>query len=171
MNMPYPTKILLYDLDAEIQQIINDLKAIQGSYATLKDRLTNINSDLFDSDTKAVVEDLITSLNDTGQHISERIEQLEQQIQEIESFGEEGNYNESFTYDPDGNVITHTVTGDRNFTVTYNYKPNGSGELTYSEKTYTKPNGDQVTIRKDYTYDANGNITNIQTTTTITPAP
>jgi hypothetical protein len=162
--MSFPTKILLYDLDADIQQIINDLKDIQGSYATLKERLQNINSDLFDPDTKAVIEDLITALNSTNRHISERIEA-------IELAGEEGNYTESFTYDPDGNVTTHIATGDKNFTVSYNYKPDGSGELTYSEKTYTRSNGDQVTIRKDYTYDANGNITNIQTTTTITPAP
>jgi YD repeat-containing protein len=164
--MSYPTKILLYDLDTEIQQIINDLKAIQGSYTTLKDRLTNINTDLFDPDTKAVIEDLITSLNNTSKHISERIEAIE-----LANAEGEGNYNEDFTYDPDGNVITHTVTGDKNYTVTYNYKSDGSGELTYSEKTYTRSNGDQVTIRKDYTYDANGNITNIQTTTTIIPAP
>jgi YD repeat-containing protein len=158
--MSFPTKILLYDLDADIQQIINDLKDIQGSYATLKERLQNINSDLFDPDTKAVIEDLIAALNSTNKHISERMEA-------IELASEEGNYNESFTYDPDGNVTTHTATGDKNFTVSYNYKPDGSGELTYSEKTYTRSNGDQVTIRKDYTYDANGNITNIQTTTTV----
>ncbi|OXB94743.1 hypothetical protein [Parageobacillus galactosidasius] len=164
--MPYPTKILLYDLDTEIQQIINDLKAIQGSYATLKDRLTNINTDLLDSDTKAVIEDLITSFNNTHRHISERIESIE-----LANTEGEGNYNESFTYDADGNVITHTVTGDKNYTITYNYKTDGSGELIYSEKTYTRSNGDQVTIRKDYTYDAKGNITNIQTITTITPAP
>lgn len=164
--MPYPTKILLYDLDTEIQQIINDLKEIQGSYATLKDRLTNINTDLLDSDTKAVIEDLITSFNNTHRHISERIESIE-----LANTEGEGNYNESFTYDADGNVITHTVTGDKNYTITYNYKTDGSGELTYSEKTYTRSNGDQVTIRKDYTYDAKGNITNIQTITTITPAP
>lgn len=164
--MPYPTKILLYDLDAEIQQIINDLKAIQGSYATLKDRLTNINSDLFDPDTKAVIEDLITSLNNTNKHISERIEAIE-----LANTEGEGNYNESFTYDADGNVITHTVTGDKNYTITYNYKTDGSGDLIYSEKIYTRSNGDQVTIRKDYTYDDKGNIINIQTTTTVTPAP
>lgn len=157
------TKILLYDLEENVQKIIQDLIDIQGTYESLKERLTNINPELFDPDTKAVIKDLIDSFHRTNKHLSERLEDLK-----LES--DEGNYDEVYEYDSDGDVIRHVVSGDKNYTITYHYSENENKELMYSEKTYRNSKGEQVTIRKNYTYDETSNIRHIQTTTTIMPS-
>lgn len=71
-----PTKILQYDLDPKIIQIIKDLIQLQGSYSSLYDRLTHINSELFDVDVKAVIDDLIQGYENGSVLTIQRIETL-----------------------------------------------------------------------------------------------
>jgi hypothetical protein len=169
--MSDPTKILLYDLDATLQQVFNDLKDIQGSYTSLKERLSNINVDLFDTDTKAIIQDLLDGNADSSKLTIERITELETQLGalsgSVTAGGEEGTFSEKFTYDPTyGNVTKHEVTGDKAYTVDYTYKDLANGTLDYSEKKYIDADSKNVTIKKVYIYDPNGNITDINTTTT-----
>ncbi len=168
------TKILMYDLDDKLQEIFLDLVEFKGNYDTLYESLTSINVEGMSGDTKKVIKDLIDAYNnDFKGTASERIRNLEDKIMQL---GDEisletldqGSFNETFDYDADGNVILHTVKGDRNYSVRYNYKNNNSGELTTSVKTFTDTSGNQVKIVKAYTY-TNGDITGIETTTTITP--
>jgi YD repeat-containing protein len=137
------TKILKSDLGFEIQQLLTDLENAKGTFPSLPDRLNDIEADI------------ANTTND--------ITLLETKMVGIT---EEGNFNESFTYDENGNVTKHTVTGDIAFTIDYVYSDPVAGTLDYSEKKYTS-DGKNITIRKEYSYDAAGNITGIATTTTI----
>lgn len=175
-----PTKILTYDLDPELGKIISSLTQFRGAYASLYDRLMDLGTDTFTDEIKEVIDDLINGYQDGGVLTIQQIKNLEKALKELKEHVdnlditldslEMGNFNETFAYDTSGNVTTHSVTGDRNFTVTYNYKPDGSGELTTSVKEFTKANGDAVTITQTYTY-TNGDITGISTATTVVPAP
>jgi hypothetical protein len=184
-----PTKILTYDLDPALGKIMNDLKKFQGTFTTLYDRLSKLDVEIFNGDTKTVVQDLIDAYNnDAKGGARERLQKLEQGLidltkeigDELNSLDakiagysldqlEEGDFDESFVY-TDGNVTKHTSTGDRAFEVTYVYKTDGSGELQSSTKTFTKDDGTAVEITKTYTYTS-GDITGIATSTTRTPPP
>lgn len=174
------TKILPYDLDPDLGKLIDDLKRFKGSYGSLYDRLMDLSTDTFTDEVKIVIEDLIDGFQDGGVLTIQQIKNIKTALDELKETVdhldftletlEMGNYNEAFTYDTDGNVTKQEVTGDRNYTVTYNYKTDGSGELTTSVKEFTQANGDAVKITQTYTYTS-GDITGISTVTTVTPAP
>ncbi len=172
--MSTTTKILLYDLDDKLQKIFLDLIEFKGNDETLYESLTSINVEGMSGDTKEVIQDLIDAYNnDFKGAASERIRNLEEQITQLRSeiileTLDQGNFDETFSYDSDGNVTLHTVTGDRNYSVRYNYKNDGSGELTTSVKEFTDSEGNAVKITKTYTYTS-GDITGISTSTSITP--
>lgn len=172
-----PTKILLYDLESDIADIIKDLQTYKGAFPTLLNRLNALDVTVMNGDTKAVIQDLIDALNnDNKGSASTRLKAIEKKLIDLQNSLsnvslndlEVGNFNEVFTY-TDGNVTKHVSTGDQAFTVIYNYKQDGSGEISTSVKTFTRENGDKVEITKTYSY-TNGDITGISTATTITPA-
>ncbi|CDQ41801.1 hypothetical protein [Virgibacillus salexigens] len=158
--MSRPTKILQKDLDVTLQTLINQLKVIQGDAITLSEKLLNIDTSMMGNAEAEVISDLKQAYLDSGKPISQRVAELEDEL-------ETGNYSEVFTYE-NGNVIKHESSGDRVFTVTYNYKDDGSGELINSVKTFSNGNGKNVQVTKTYSY-TNGDITGIQTETLISP--
>jgi hypothetical protein len=166
-----PTKILLYDLDADLGKLMDDLKKLQGEFPTLYDRLTKIGVDLLDEDTKRVVQDLINGYSKTSKLTVKRIEDLEYMLQVALTDGKDGS--EKFTYDPTyQNVTKHEVKdtlGSVLFTVDYEYVSLESGKLKHSIKTFKDAEKNTVEVKKVYTYDLNDNITDIVTTTTKTP--
>lgn len=183
-----PTKILLYDLDPELGKLMDSLKQFQGTYETIYDRLMDLTPDTFSEDAQKVIDDLIAGFQDGGVLTIQRIANLKKTLEEKDaelesliaelgsklqasSFGAE-NTNEHFTYDPAyGNVTKHEITGDKVTTINYNYSDLAAGKLDTSVQTFVNAEGATVTITKTYTYDANENITDIATVTTITPAP
>lgn len=138
-----PTKILKYDLAFELQDLLSELEEIN--------------------------DDLKQANIESGKKVSERLQEIEARIRTINiNQLETGNFSETFTYDEDGNVIKHEVTGENPSITTYMYKNDGSGELESSTKVFTNSDNQTITITKIYTY-TDGNITGIQTTTEITP--
>jgi hypothetical protein len=189
-----PTKILAYDLDPELGSLIAQLTEFQGSYTTLLERLTSLTPDTFDDNTQAVIEDLLGGFENGGIHMVQRVANMRSELEaispvldamraELDVIGPEidnmrtelaydtGTYGEKFTYDPTyGNVTKHETTGDKTVTVVYNYADMAAGKLSTSVQTFQNKAGDAIKITKTYTYDANENITNIATSTEITPA-
>jgi hypothetical protein len=187
------TKILKFDLGFELQELIADLENSKGTKASLTERLNDLDTllasdgwiqiNMLDLDIKNVIQNLLDGEAASGKTIVERVGGLETRVTNLESssttadvaslktkvkmLGEYGNFNETFTYDANGNVTKHTVTGDVAFTIDYVYADPVAGTLNYSEKKYVDENGKNVTIHKQYTYDASGNITSITTITTI----
>ena len=140
--MSNPTKILEYDLGIELQNLIEEL------------RLVN--------------EDVKLANAESGKKISERLKEIEANVMSFNMNQlETGNFNESFTYDADSNVIQYEVTGDNPSTTVYAYKEDGSGELKDSTKIFINTNGNTISIHKTYEY-TDGNITGIATSTTVT---
>lgn len=171
-----PTKILAYDLDPELGKIFEELNRIKGDFQTLDERFNNIDVNMLGESEKAVLEDLISALNnDFKGTASERLRRIESSLIALqEALGaidpnqlEEGNFEESFVYQ-NGDVIKHVSIGDQAFVTDYVYKADGSGELETSTKTFARKTGETVSIHKVYTYE-NGDITKITTTTTVTP--
>lgn len=164
-----PTKILVYDLEDKLVQLIQDLIRVQGSYSSIYERLTNINTELMDKDTKNAIQDLLDGYNDSGKLTIERIDELKFALQAALTDLNDGS--EKFTYDDEsGNVITHTIkntVGDTIFQITYHYSNLKEGVLSYSEKKFKDEKLNDITVRKDYTYNDKGNITDIATATTI----
>jgi hypothetical protein len=182
-----PTKILLYDLDPKLIELIEQLNVFTGSYDSLLERLTDLTPDTFDEETQAVIEDLLNGKQNGDIHIVQRVENLKlllnEKLQEVTEQSESlraqmvqldkdfGTYQEVFTYDPTyGNVTKHVKSGDHNKTVDYNYADMAAGKLSTSVESYINPKGETVRITKTYTYDANENITKIATATLVTPA-
>lgn len=174
-----PTKILAYDLDGDLSQVFVELNKIKGDFESLDERFRNIDVDMLGEDEQLVLQDLIDAYyNDSKgltrermQKMEELLTQLQEDLSNIEISQEQvemGTFNETFEYDTDGNVTKHTSTGERAFTVTYTYKEDGSGELVDSTKTFTDKDNNTVEIYKTYTYDTEGNITGINTITTVT---
>ncbi|QHW35649.1 hypothetical protein GZH47_32645 (plasmid) [Paenibacillus rhizovicinus] len=142
------TKILKQDLGLELQQLLSDLESAKGTSQSLSIRLGGVDTKI--EATKTGLEQLIDELR-----------------KRIGALGEVGNFNEKFTYDDNGNVIKHEVTGDIIYTIDYVYADAVNGTLDYSNKKYTE-NGQSITIKKVYTYNVTtGNIENVATTTTI----
>lgn len=177
--MANPTKILANDLDGDLGQVFIELNKIKGDFKSLDERFSNIDVDMLGEDEKKVLQDLIDAyFNDSKGLTRERIQKIEDLLTQLQedlsniSISQEaiemGNFNEEFVYDTEGNVTKHTVTGERAFTVTYNYKTDGSGELIDSSKVFQDEEGNDVEIKKIYTY-TNGDITGIQTTTIVIP--
>jgi len=161
------TKILKRDLDFEIQELLNELILIQGDSEKLTDKLLNIDTSMMAEDEKRVIEDLKEMYLSSGKLLSERIEIIEDYIR---LSPEEGNFNEAFTYES-GDIKKHEVTGDSNYSITYEYGKEGTanaGDIVSSVKSYLRDNGDLVSIKKTYSY-LSGDITSIQTETTVTP--
>ncbi len=152
------TKILRYDLGPELQEILSQLDLVRGEYESLTERFSNIDIEMLAPYEKSVVSDLINSLKDTEKSMSERVIILESLIETAFSIGlEEGNYTETFEYDLDGNVTSHSSTGDKEFKI--NYKYNESGDIESSELT---ANNGSLKVDKNYVYE-NGNIVGITT--------
>ncbi|ECP9029745.1 hypothetical protein FU976_07985 [Campylobacter jejuni] len=166
-----PTKILAYDLDADLIKIIDDLKRLQGAFPSLYERLTKIGTDLMDADTKRVVEDLHKGYQKTSKLTIKRLEDLEFLLMVALTDAQDGS--EEFTYDEIyQNVTKHLVknaAGATLFTIDYNYADLPTGKLSYSEKKFKDAELNDVVVKKVYTYDANENIKSIATTTTKTP--
>lgn len=81
---------------------------------------------------------------------------------------EAGTFTEVIAYDADGNVSSLTVKNSSNNTISVTTFTYTSGNLTGSSKALKDPSTGTTyrTIAKTYTYDANGNVTQITTTTT-----
>lgn len=141
--MANPTKILLYDLNEDIKAVLKDLL---DSYAA----------------------SLIPETTGTEKHISVRMEDLKKKLNA--TINEEGNFKESFVYNENGDVVTHTVTGDFNYIITYKYdtvvESATFGELKESEKVFQNADGKTVKVKKIYTTTA-GDITGIETITSL----
>lgn len=170
-----PTKILMYDLDKDLSDLLSSLKTFQGSYATIYERLNDLDSATFTDTIKEIIDDLISGYQDGSVLTINRIKKVAESVTALEgklaAIGYDSvNMNEHFTYDPTyGNVTKHEVTGDRVTTINYNYSDLATGKLSTSVQTYTNADGKVVTITKTYTYDLNDNITDIGTVTTIVP--
>lgn len=152
----------------EVQKVVDDLIAgfQDGGVLTIQ-RIENL---------KKVLEEKDAELSSSMSELAEKDVELEALIQQVEAkiatsgFGAV-NTHEKFTYDPEyGNVVKHEMTGDKNTTVDYQYANLAEGKLDKSIQTFVDADGATVTITKTYTYDANENITDIATVTTVTPA-
>jgi hypothetical protein len=171
-----PTKILLYDLDATLGQVMKDLQLVQGDFDTLYDRLTHIGVDLMDDDTKAILQDLIDGQNSSGKLTIERITDNLNSIKVIQDqlkvdLSDDAEGTQTFLYDSYQNVQTETLVGLDGatiFSTTYNYSDAASGKLNTSVKTYTDTDDNTITLTKTYGYDSNDNIHTIETTKTVT---
>jgi|SRR5579875_747453 len=152
------TKILKLDLDVDLQQLLTDLESAKGTKLTLTDRLNFLDTSL------TTINDAVTKLQSNIPQLQSDVNDLQTKIKEL---GEYGNFTEHFDYDSYGNVIKQTVTGDISFIETFNYSDPSNGILSDSSKVYTDENGKTVTIKKVYTYDSNGNITDIAVTTAV----
>lgn len=163
------TKITLYDLDPETAILLEDLKRVRGSFASLYERLTNINAELFDADTKKVVEDLIDAYNKTSKLTNKRIEEIELMMQV--SVSETINGVEELVYDPDYQQVTRHIVksaaGSILYTIDYAYKDIENGILDYSEKRFSNADNEIISVKKIFSYDENENIVRIETKTTI----
>lgn len=102
--------------------------------------------------------------------LPERLDSADDNINKLDGEMDWGNFNEVYHYDKYGNVIKQEVTGDKNFTVNYIYADPESGILNYSEKVFAH-NNEEITVRKTYTYDEEGNITQVETTTIVEEIP
>ncbi|MCD7910946.1 hypothetical protein KC480_05325 [Bacillus velezensis] len=164
-----PTKIDLYDLDPKIARLLEDLKRVQGSFASLYDRLTGINAELFDPDTKKIIQDLSDGYNKTSKLTIKRIEELELLMQV--SISETTNGIEELVYDKDyQQVIRHIVknaAGSILYTTDYVYKDIENGILDYSEKRFSNVDNELIIVKKVFSYDQDENIVKIKTSTTI----
>lgn len=80
---------------------------------------------------------------------------------------EAGTFTEVIAYDSDGNVTSLTIKNSDNITISITTFTYSSGNLTGSTKVLKYPSNGVTyrTIYKSYTYDANGNVTQITTTT------
>jgi hypothetical protein len=181
-----PTKILMYDIDPELGKLVDSLKLFQGTYASINDRLMDLTADTFSSDITTLIDDLIAGHQDGGVLTIQRIENLKTDLENKDtdlaeaiatlegklltvSF-DSGTFNEHFTYDATyGNVTKHEITGDKITTINYNYADLAAGKLSTSVQTFINSDSKTVTITKTYTYDANENITDIGTVTTVAP--
>lgn len=163
------TKITLYDLDPETAILLEDLKRVRGSFASLYERLTNINVDLFDADTKKVVQDLIDAYNKTSKLTNNRIEEIELMMQV--SVSETINGVEELVYDPDYQQVTRHIVkspaGSILYTIDYAYRDIENGILDYSEKRFSNADNEIISVKKIFSYDENENIIKIETKTTI----
>ncbi|MDA1953175.1 hypothetical protein PDL03_27115, partial [Bacillus cereus] len=116
------TKIQKYDLEDSLIEIIDDIIKLKGIYDTVYDRFIHINSDLFDTNTKAVIDDLIRGYENGGILTIQRIENLKRDLESaiLKGTTDSGNYDEKFEYDEQyGNIIRHTTTGDKEMIVEY----------------------------------------------------
>lgn len=166
------TKILQYDLDDWISKLLEELKKIQGIHASFEDVFKNINVEQMTGDTKKIMQDLIDGYNNDGKGLTiDRLQKVEASIKGLGSdLLIEGNFKEVFTYDPIyGNVTKHDVTGDKMYSVIYNYSDAENGVLSTSVQTSKDSKNQDVKITKTYKYDSLGNITDIDTVTVITP--
>ncbi|MFE5391907.1 hypothetical protein [Bacillus thuringiensis] len=164
------TKIQKYDLEDSLIEIIDDIIKLKGIYDTVYDRFIHINSDLFDTNTKAVIDDLIRGYENGGILTIQRIENLKRDLESaiLKGTTESGDYDEKFEYDERyGNIIRHTTTGDKEMIVEYSYRELASGELSKSVQTFANNKGQKVTVTKIYSYDPKGNITGIKTRTEV----
>lgn len=174
------TKITQYDLNTELNKVFQELNIIKGTFNTLDERFANIDMEMLAAEEKEVISDLIAALNnDFKGSAMERVRKIEETMEGLkDSLAaidpnqlEEGNFTETFTY-TDGDVTRHVSTGDNAFIVEYGYTTNASGgkDITSSVKTFTRMTGETVKINKVYSYNTNGDISQIVTTTTIIPA-
>jgi hypothetical protein len=172
-----PTKILLYDLETSIANLLNDLITFKSGYATLYERLTKLEVDLFHGDTKTVIQDLIDAYNNDFKGLtSERIRNLEESLENLQSdlllaSVIEASQYEEFVYDAGGNVTNHYVYTDPSKTkkiyeVSYTYDSPTSGVLQSSQKKVYEDDGVTVkqAVNKTYSYNASGDIVSITTT-------
>ncbi|MFE5391806.1 hypothetical protein, partial [Bacillus thuringiensis] len=164
------TKIQKYDLEDSLIEIIDDIIKLMGTYDTVYGRFTHINSDLFDTNTRAVVDDLIQGYENGGILTIQRIENIKRDLESaiLKGTTESGDYDEKFEYDEQyGNIIRHTTTGDKEMIVEYAYRDLAVGELSKSVQTFANNKGQKVTVTKTYSYDPKGNITGIKTRTEV----
>jgi hypothetical protein len=142
------TKILKYDLDAELLAYLTEIEAGRGTFPSLAGRFT-------DQETKM-------------QASIDRIKKLENGEGINTEFGD---FDEKYEFDANGNVIKHTIKNTTAVvlqTTDYVYADAVNGILNYSEKKFTNAEAKAVTVRKTYTYDAaTGNITDVATRTTV----
>jgi hypothetical protein len=166
--LPAPHKSLAERL-ANMDTLLEDFQNAQGSFdspephKSLAERLALMDTLLKD------VQDAQGSFDLPEPHksLAERLDGMDDQIALAGADPEEGNYNEAYLYDANGNVTKETMTGDHAYTVDYVYADPVNGILDYSDKKYVDADGKNVTIHKKYTYDAvTGNITSVATTTT-----
>lgn len=172
-----------YDLDRELRLVfdqLDELKKDQGSI-NLYEIFKNINVSMLGDDIKGIITDLIVANKKTGSTTSERIEILEKHSGYSVDSLMEGNYNESFAYDSNGEIIKHTATGDINFVTDYTYGPLVPVEtgvpvssvtvLTGSSSKFISSEGRNVEVKKAYKYDKQEVIVGINTQTIMDVTP
>jgi hypothetical protein len=170
------TKIQLYDLDADLNELVANLKEFQGTYSTLYERLMDLGSDTFTDDIQSIIDDLLAGYQNGSVLTIQRIENLKTRLDALEnkSSEEEDPKYEAFGYDTDEDVSSVTVydkadpaTQLKLNKTDYQYSTvNSSKEIVKSITTIYLADGIAVkkTITKDYGYDANNNVTSITTT-------
>lgn len=177
------TKILRYDLDRDLQNVfeqLDKLKKEKGSI-DLYEIFTNIDFNMLGPDEQKVILDLIVGSKKTGYSVTDRIEKLEKRKGYSVDSMIEGDYNEAFQYNADGEIIQHKATGDVNFVTNYGYGPlipvgtssavTGVTVLTTSTSTFISSEGRNVQVKKTYKYDASENIVAIETDTIMDVTP
>src|SRR5690606_27681430 len=97
---------------------LDELKKVRGT-VDLFDILTNIDVSMLGDKEKKVVLDLLMGENKSGQSTVQRIETLEKKGGRSVDSMIEGDYNESFVYDANGEVTKHTATGAIAFETVY----------------------------------------------------
>lgn len=171
-----PTKILLYDLDASLGKIVDDLKTFQGTYPTLLGRLTDLTSDTFSDAIKAVIDDLLAGYENGSVHVIKRIENLKKDLGDLQEALElatiiESQKYEEYIYDVGGNVTNEIAYMDNTKTlkiyeVTYVYNNPTDAVLQSSQKKVYDEDGATLlqTVNKAYEYNVLGDIKGVNTT-------
>lgn len=177
------TKILRYDLDRELRLVfeqLDELKKDQGNI-NLFEIFKNVNVSMLGDDIKGIITDLIIANKKTDLTASERIEKLEKNSGYSVDSLMEGNFNETFAYDSNGEIIKHTATGDISFVTDYTYGPlvpvetgvpvNSVTVLTGSSSKFISSQGRNVEVKKAYKYDKQEVIVGISTQTIMDVTP
>lgn len=172
--MPNPTKILQYDLDMSLSKVFDELEKLKTDMhqTSLYDLFSNINVDMLSDKEALIIKDLMDGYEKSQKLTIQRIKEIELLLQAGLEDGQDGT--EKYEYEPEfNNVVKETfkdVNGKVVYEISYDYVDLESGKLNYSEKKFTDQDGNSVSIKKTYTYNANDDISDIVTQTTVTPA-
>ena len=168
------TKILEQDLESKLRAMYAGLLLFQGNqdtFPSIYNRLSSIEVTDMIGDTKAIIDDLINAKNnDAKGTTAERIRNLELNQGKVnqQDAKVEGNFNEVFTYDADGDISKHSANGEQSFETIYTYSTIGGEKvMTGSTMKFRNGNNQKVVVSKTYSYNGNLDIVGIATATTV----